>query len=71
MWKLRFGGLILMIVGGFLFVYSIRDVSSEWPQIGLGLLSVFVISIGFGLLIMPSHDSPPSPSGKNDSPESS
>lgn len=46
-----------MIAGGFLFVYSIRDVSAEWPQIGLGLLSVFFISMGFGLLIMPS-DSP-------------
>ena len=56
LWKLRVGGLFLLIAGGYLFVYAIRDVSNEWPQIFLGLLSVFVISMGFGLIIMPTED---------------
>ena len=63
MWKLRLGGLILMVIGGFLFVWAVRDVSSEWPQIFLGLSSVFVISLGFGILIMPG-DKPTSSSAE-------
>ena len=53
MWKIRLGGLVLIIIGGFLFVWAVRDISAEWPQIFLGLFSVFVISLGFGIMIMP------------------
>ena len=42
-----------MILGGFLFVWSVRDITAEWPQIFVGLLSVFCTAMGFGLLIMP------------------
>jgi hypothetical protein len=52
-WKIRIGGLVLMIIGGFLFVWSVKYVQSEWPQIFSGLLSVFSIAMGFALLIMP------------------
>ena len=52
-WKIRIAGIALMILGGFLFVWSVRDITAEWPQIFVGLLSVFSIAMGFGLLIMP------------------
>ena len=52
-WKIRIGGLALMVLGGFLFVWSVKIIQSEWPQIFVGLLSVFSISMGFALLIMP------------------
>jgi len=52
-WKIRIGGIVLMIIGGFLFVWSVKYVQSEWPQIFSGLLSVFSIAMGFALLIMP------------------
>tara|TARA_Y100000758_G_C15922409_1_gene375625 strand:+ start:208 stop:408 length:201 start_codon:yes stop_codon:yes gene_type:complete len=52
-WKIRIGGLALMVLGGFLFVWSVKTIQSEWPQIFVGLLSVFSISMGFALLIMP------------------
>ena len=42
-----------MILGGVLFVYSVKYISAEWPQIFVGLLSIFFSAIGFGLLIMP------------------
>ena len=42
-----------MVIGGFLFVWSVRDITAEWPQIFVGLLSVFSTAMGFGLLIMP------------------
>jgi hypothetical protein len=45
-----------MVVGGFLFVWSVRDITAEWPQIFVGLLSVFSTAMGFGLLIMPLDD---------------
>ena len=51
--KIRLFGLVLMVLGGFLFVWSVRDITSEWPQIFFGLGSVFFLSIGFGILIMP------------------
>ncbi len=57
MWKLRLGGIALMIIGSFLFVWAVRDITSEWPQIFTGLLSVFFISLGFGVLIMPGDSS--------------
>jgi hypothetical protein len=52
-WKIRIGGIVLMVIGGFLFVWSVKYVESEWPQIFSGLLSVFSIAMGFALLIMP------------------
>ena len=52
-WKIRIGGLAIMVLGGFLFVWSVKIIQSEWPQIFVGLLSVFSISMGFALLIMP------------------
>ena len=52
-WKIRIGGLALMVLGGFLFVWSVKIIQPEWPQIFVGLLSVFSISMGFALLIMP------------------
>ena len=52
-WKIRVIGLLLMILGGFLFVWSVRDIQSEWPQIFVGLLSVFSTAMGFALTIMP------------------
>ena len=55
-WKIRLSGLVLMVVGGFLFVWSVRDITTEWPQIFVGLLSVFSTAMGFGLLIMPLDD---------------
>ena len=47
-----------MILGGFLFVWSVRDITAEWPQIFVGLLSVFSTTMGFGLLIMPLDEEP-------------
>ena len=52
-WKFRTLGLLLMIVGGFLFVWSVKYIQSEWPQIFVGLLSVFSSAMGFALMIMP------------------
>ena len=52
-WKIRVLGVFLMIVGGFLFVWSVRDIQSEWPQIFIGLLSVLSTAMGFALTIMP------------------
>jgi len=52
-WKIRIIGMLLMILGGFLFVWSVRDIESEWPQIFVGLLSVFSTAMGFALTIMP------------------
>ncbi len=52
-WKIRALGLLLMIIGGFLFVWSVKYIQSEWPQIFVGLLSVFSSAIGFALTIMP------------------
>ena len=52
-WKIRVLGVFLMIVGGFLFVSSVRDIQSEWPQILVGLLSVLSTAMGFALTIMP------------------
>ena len=52
-WKIRVLGVFLMVVGGFLFVWSVRDIHSEWPQIFVGLLSVFSTAMGFALTIMP------------------
>ena len=52
-WKFRTLGLLLMIIGGFLFIWSVKYIQSEWPQIFLGLLSVFSSAMGFALAIMP------------------
>jgi cadmium resistance protein CadD (predicted permease) len=56
-WTVRLLGLVSMLLGGFLFVYSVKYISAEWPQIFTGLLSIFFSAMGFGLLIMPL-DSP-------------
>jgi hypothetical protein len=47
-----------MILGGFLFVWSVRDIAAEWPQIFVGLTSVFCTAMGFGLIIMPLDNNP-------------
>ena len=52
-WTIRFIGLASLILGGLLFVYSVKSITAEWPQIFVGLLSVFFSAMGFGLLIMP------------------
>ncbi|MEC7786613.1 MAG: hypothetical protein VX579_06655 [Nitrospinota bacterium] len=52
-WKIRAAGFLLMVIGGFLFVWSVRDIQSEWPQIFVGLLSIFSTAMGFSLSIMP------------------
>jgi drug/metabolite transporter (DMT)-like permease len=52
-WKIRVLGSFLMVVGAFLFVWSVRDIQSEWPQIFVGLLSVLCTAMGFALTIMP------------------
>lgn len=55
-WVLRILGLILMAVGGGLFVWAVKYISAEWPQIFVGILSVFCTSMGFGMVVMPSDD---------------
>lgn len=62
-WKIRLGGLISMILGVLLFVYSVKYVTAEWPQIFVGLLSIFFSAMGFGLLIMPLDSLDKTPSG--------
>ena len=52
-WKIRIAGLILMILGAILFVWSVKYIQSEWPQIFIGLLSVFSTAMGVAILIMP------------------
>lgn len=56
--SIRLTGLGLMILGGFLFVWSVKYISAEWPQIFVGLLSIFSTGMGFGILIMPMEDMP-------------
>jgi cadmium resistance protein CadD (predicted permease) len=56
-WEIRVTGLVAMIIGALLFVWSVRWIQAEWPQIFVGLLSVFSIAMGFGLLIMPLDSS--------------
>jgi hypothetical protein len=62
-WKIRIGGLALMVLGAFLFVWSVKYIQAEWPQIFVGLLSVFSTAMGFALLIMPLdlHEDGPTP----------
>ena len=67
-WALRLAGLGSLILGGVLFVVAVKHITAEWPQIFVGLLSVFLASVGFGVLIMPL-ESPDSPSTKNGSPK--
>jgi hypothetical protein len=62
-WRIRLVGLVSMILGGFLFVYSVKYISAEWPQIFVGLLSIFFSAMGFGLLIMPLDSTEETPSG--------
>ncbi len=62
-WKIRLSGLVSMIIGAFLFVYSVKYVTAEWPQIFVGLLSILFSAMGFGLLIMPLDSLDKTPSG--------
>jgi hypothetical protein len=62
-WTIRFCGFLSMILGGFLFVYSVQQIDQEWPQIFVGLLSVFFAAMGFGLLIMPLDSINKTPAG--------
>lgn len=50
---IRIVGLASLILGGILFVFSVKSIAAEWPQIFVGLLSVLFSAMGFGLLIMP------------------
>jgi len=50
---IRLIGLVSFISGTVLFVYSVKYISAEWPQIFVGLLSIFFSAMGFGFLIMP------------------
>jgi Na+/phosphate symporter len=52
-WTIRLYGIISLVIGCVLFVYSVKYISQEWPQIFVGLLSVFFSAMGFGVLIMP------------------
>lgn len=49
----RILGLVSMLLGGVLFVVSVKSIAAEWPQIFVGLLSILFSAMGFGLLIMP------------------
>ncbi len=66
-WHFRLIGTLLMALGAYLFVVAVRDMTGETLRLSLGLFSVFCVSFGFGLLILP-WDSPgfpvDSPSGK-------
>lgn len=59
--KFRALGLGLMILGGVLFVVSVKMTNSDWPQIFVGLASILSSSMGFGILIMPLDASPTQP----------
>ena len=67
-WKIRVAGLVLMVIGALLFVWSVRWIQAEWPQVFVGLLSVFCTAMGFGLLIMPLD--PPATASANEDPPS-
>jgi len=68
--KIRLSGLALMVLGGFLFVWSVKYISAEWLQIFVGLLSVFCAGMGFGILIMPLDPPGENPLSQKDSPPS-
>ncbi|QPJ63260.1 MAG: hypothetical protein G3M70_15815 [Candidatus Nitronauta litoralis] len=51
--KVRGIGLALLGLGSYLFVMSVRDMAGESARVPVGLLSVFCVSLGFGLLIVP------------------
>ena len=61
-WQLRLTGIGMIVMGGFLLVWALRNIQTDWPQIFAGLISVFAVAIGFGLLIMPfiKHQNPTS-----------
>jgi len=50
---IRIVGMASLILGGILFVFSVKSIAAEWPQIFIGLLSILFSAMGFGLLIMP------------------
>lgn len=49
----RGAGLALLGIGSYLFVISVRDMVGDSGRVMTGLLSVFCVSIGFGLLVIP------------------
>lgn len=53
-------GLALLGLGAYLFVLAVRDMPGESGRVITGLLSVFCVSLGFGLVIMPSSPDIPS-----------
>lgn len=61
-WKIRLIGVLLFILGGFLFVAATKvagtDPNAElgWDAVFLGILCIFSSSFGFGLMIMPRDD---------------
>jgi len=61
-WKPRLTGMGLILTGGFFMVWALRGTQTDWPQVFAGLISVFTLAIGFGLLIMPfkNHQNPTS-----------
>jgi hypothetical protein len=63
---LRILGLASLTLGGVLFVFAVKSISAEWPQLFVGLLSILFSALGFGLLIMPL-DSPGKPLSGDDS----
>ncbi|MFQ5443995.1 MAG: hypothetical protein ACE5EK_05190 [Nitrospinales bacterium] len=52
-WQIRLVGIGLFLAGGALFVWAVKYMTSEWPQIFAGILSIFFMAMGFGLSIMP------------------
>jgi ABC-type multidrug transport system permease subunit len=61
-WKIRLSGLLLFILGGFLFVAATKvagtdpNVELGWNAVFLGILCIFSTSFGFGLMIMPRDE---------------
>jgi len=60
-WHLRIAGLALILVGSYLFVLAVRDLSGEGLRMAVGLAAVFGVSFGFGLLVLPWDEPAPPP----------
>lgn len=61
-WKIRVAGLLLFILGGFLFVAATKAAGTDpsvelgWGPVFLGILCIFSASFGFGLMVMPREE---------------
>ena len=61
-WKIRLAGLLLFILGGFLFVAATKAAGTDpnaelgWGAVFLGILCIFSASFGFGLMVMPREE---------------